>query len=469
MTLRPKIKAAFVAAAFTLLLDGCRPDTDVTGHGSGGSSAGGSSAGGSGAANGSSSTGTTGGATGSSTGFANGGSSGSGTGGSASSGTGTTAGSPTDAGVCFAVPRDTLETSTDYGASIGDDGMGNAGDLDGDGMLDLVVGGHMSGVPGFYAFFGLPDGGLSASTTAYFPEDGAELENPILLADLDGDGRAELLYVGGSGIEIASCAGRQLQQRGAAIESYSALPTALAVGDLDRDGIADIVDGEPTALGYVVSVFLGEGDGGYSTPIPLGTVPQDEQGYLPSTLFLVDLNQDGFLDVVGAAAPSSQLGVLLHESDGGYRTSAQSFPGPVTAAVKPRNGGAPDLVVAFDTGDAGSAAGVVQILANNGDGTFAQGAAYFVPNNAEQLLVWDFDGDCVPDIAVASNGCPATPGLSVLFGNSGGGFARPLTLSTPFAAGPLTILGPAASPHALATAPLCGQGAVVVYGDASQP
>ena len=231
-----------------------------------------------------------------------------------------------------------------------------------------------------------------------------------------------------------------------------------AVGDLDQDGIPDVVDGETTDETdevYTVTAFWGLGAGKFSEGTSIATFSVVLGSTPPGTMLLSDLNQDGFPDlVVVPGSGVSQIAVLLRQSSGGYTTSLYTFPGPVIAATLPRSGAAPDLVAAY-TGATGP---TVQVLSNAGDGTFSMGPTYPVPNLAEAIVVGDFNGDCLPDVAVsAPASCGPTGGsLYVFFGLADGGLQTARSLPPhKGAGGNLATLGPVSSPRALANSVGC--------------
>jgi hypothetical protein len=253
--------------------------------------------------------------------------------------------------------------------------------------------------------------------------------------------------------------------------SYLPVITSLSrslkdVGDLNQDRIPDVLVGRKTDSGVVIDAFLGIGGGEFSPAVELTSL-QDRQGsfdFPTATVFLSDLNQDGFPDVVAAGYGSRNVWTLLHMADGGYQASAYAFPAQVVVAAVPRVGAAPDLVAGYNPSpDFGE--GVVQLLLNAGDGTFCMGTSMSVPNLANALSVSDFNGDCLPDIAVSSYGCNRS-GTAVVYGGPDG-FGN-LALSLAPTAGLLTLLGPTSNPRALASDAACfGQEALVVFGDAS--
>jgi len=68
---------------------------------------------------------------------------------------------------------------------------------------------------------------------------------------------------------------------------------SIALGDLDNDGILDMAVGHPTG----VRLFIGDGDASFS-PAPYAWPTAPEAGALISGVLLVDLDDDGDLDVL---------------------------------------------------------------------------------------------------------------------------------------------------------------------------
>jgi len=376
---------------------------------------------------------------------------------SSSTGTGTTGGPPPDAGACMGTGSN-LQSVASYlkGEPLG---ISNSADFNGDGLLDLVAGEDNF----WYLLLGLADGGVSPTV---LPIGG--LGSSLVAADVNGDGWPDILNPRSNGIDVLLNVGGRLAMGQALIDSPSlGSGSVLAVADLNQDGIPDIV-----AAFSAMNAFIGLRDGGFSAPIYLTTLPvKGQYPDAPARLFVSDLNQDGFPDIGGVAHSGQQLEVLIHQSDGGYRNAYYTFPSPIAVAPVPRAGSAPDLVVAYDSESGAAAPGVVQLLVNAGDGTFSLGPRYDVPNFAENLSVSDFNGDCLPDVAVGANGCyQENGGISVLFGDSDGGFGQLQPLPVPLGeAGPLTTLGPVSNPRALAAWALCSGGDdLTVFGDPSR-
>jgi hypothetical protein len=364
-----------------------------------------------------------------------------------------------DAGACTGVVSN-LQSAQGYVPSGGGYGMANSADFNGDGLLDVLVAGTMqsTGDWGFVLLFGLSDGGLSSPI--FYPEGLPTAEGPLVAADVNGDGRPDVLCLGPDGIDILLNVGGTLTANQPLITTENGSIEAIAVGDLNGDRIPDVIVGLSANSRFLVNTFAGLGDGKFGQGVTVASLSGVDQTFLPATLFISDLNQDGLPDIVTAAYGGSQLGVLLQEVDGGYHEVTYDFPYPVNATALPRAGGAPDLVVGYDD--------AAQLLANTGDGSFVRGPTFSLSNGASFFAISDFNGDCIPDVAVGGYG-GSGEGASVLFGSADGGFSLPQSLPT-HGAGPLTVLGPVSNPQALAAAIVCCDSFdLVVYGGGTPP
>ena len=180
-----------------------------------------------------------------------------------------------------------------------------AGDIDGDGKMDLVVAGNVSslgdaatGEAGVHNLIGDGQGGFGPPRLV---PDIAWTSRPIL-ADLNGDDRPDLVTVQPSSIVAVLLN----DGHGAFLPpvSYQSGGTfsSVAVGDLDGDGRPDVaVSG---AAG--VNVLVNAGDGTFGPPVNVMTASA-------GLIAIGDLDSDGRLDLT-VATSRTNVGVLINET-----------------------------------------------------------------------------------------------------------------------------------------------------------
>ena len=308
-------------------------------------------------------------------------------------------------------------------------------DVNGDGKLDLVVVANQAGCNSCGAvsvLLGKGDGTFQAAVS--YGSGGSDADS-VVVADINGDGKPDLVVMnqafcgvlcGNGQVGVLLGNGDGTFQTAVIYDSGAYLGYSVAVADVNGDGKLDLVVANGSTsrcLSCGVSTFgvlLGNGNGTFK---PVVTHDLFADGGLPMSLAVADLNADGKPDLIvtsqcnpGCSGPS--LSVLLGNGNGTFQEPVIYSFGLAAAAlvaVADVNGdGKPDLVVA-SVG--------VSVLLGNGDGTF-RGPVNYASGayDSEAVAVADVNGDGKPDLVVASlcavskncNGASVRGAVSVL-------------------------------------------------------
>jgi hypothetical protein len=193
------------------------------------------------------------------------------------------------------------------------------------------------------------------------------------------------------------------------------LPAALAVADVDGDGKPDLVVANGNNdLGGAASVLIGNGNGTFKPKVDFAT------GGFPGAIAVADVNKDGKLDIVVTSGTDSVASVLLGNGNGTFQDRvdyALGLPGmavAVAVAVVDVNRDGKLDIVAADT-----ETNRAFVLLNKGDGTFQDAVDYLVSTRPQSLAVTDVTGDGKPDVVTGDFDANA---MSVLAGNGDGTF-----------------------------------------------
>ena len=247
-------------------------------------------------------------------------------------------------------------------------------------------------------------------------------------------------------------------------------PNFVAIADVNGDGKPDLLVANecatlPSCPNGIVGVLLGNGDGTFQPAASLYS-----GGYWAYAIAVADLNGDGHPDLVianfsanGTGSGDGALGVLLGNGDGTFQPAATYDAGGVTAtsvAIADVNGdGKPDLIVANEcTSQTSCKHGVVAVLLGNGDGTFKKAVRHPAGIAPDSVVVADVNGDGKPDIVVlnsCANSKCANGTVDVLLGNGNGTFQKAVAYDSG-----------GAFPNMVAVADLMGDGKLdVVVGN----
>lgn len=261
--------------------------------------------------------------------------------------------------------------------------------------------------------------------------------NGIAAADFNADGDVDLAVTSTATIGPAAVVflgkGDGTFATGMAYAS-TAIGASIAAGDINADGRPDLII--PNTMEGTLSLLLNTGSGQFAIPVDLPA------GNQPMAVAVVDLNHDGHADLAVADRGGNSLLVFRYNPAGGAFLPAVTFmagisPSWIAAGDLDVDGDA-DLVITNEGQANETTTDTVSVMLNNGNGTFATARNYLAGVNPRCVAVGDFDGDGLPDLAVANYGVStATSGAAVLLNNGAGSFAAPVLY--PAGSGPQAV------------------------------
>src|SRR6266704_3113392 len=217
---------------------------------------------------------------------------------------------------------------------------------------------------------------------------------------------------------------------------------SVAVADVNGDGkldllVANFCTATPCGGDGTVGVLLGNGDGTFQP-----AVTYDSGGQNAVSIAVADVNSDGKPDAVvtdncvTSTCDAGAVGVLLGNGDGTFQAAVNYTSGglsPSSVVVGDVNGdGKPDLLVGnIYMGNGNYSRGSVGLLLGNGDGTFLGPVSFDSGGEyAYGVAAGDINGDGKLDLFVA-NFCAdstcASGGVAVFLGKGDGSFQPVVT------------------------------------------
>jgi hypothetical protein len=307
-------------------------------------------------------------------------------------------------------------------------------DLRQDGTADLIIANAQNNTVG--VMLGNGDGTFQAPVTYGVGHNPQE----VIVVDLLNDGVLDLVAVNLDDRTLSVLMGNgdgtfQAAQTITLNAPSNFAPVRVVAGDLEHNGNIDLVvlERDNNGQGSGLMILHGNGDGTFNEDPVQRIVPRVNDPTGRITFKAADLRNNGNLDLILATPQAGSAVVFLGNGDGtfgpqqGVRLGTDSNDGVTSMALVDLTGnGVLDMVVSvfnFFRNDN------VIVAMGNGDGTFQAAVRYHVAGAATSVVVADFNGDGIPDVAVTEwgllGGAHNGDSLSVILGLGDGTFGPP--------------------------------------------
>ncbi len=323
-------------------------------------------------------------------------------------------------------PEPAFAAATSYATDINPESVA-IGDVNGDGHPDIVT--ANSGYDNVTVLLGTGTGafelGIPYSVSTVGEPNGTQPVS-VALGDVDGDGHPDIVTAdSGTTTEGLAWGVSILTNKGDGsfgtprVLPAGANPLSVALGDLDGDGVADIVTANGGAEAPVALFSRDD----FAAPVSLGGGAQ----MVPVFVTLSDVDDDGLLDVV--TANNSYDAVSIYLNVGGTLSSlpvvlSNDINYAESAALGDVNGdGLTDIVASM------GGANMAGLWLGTGNGAFIWSSNYelYTDEYPTAISLGDFNDDDYLDIVTANGG---TDDVTVLLGNGDATFGYPFAFAT---------------------------------------
>lgn len=254
----------------------------------------------------------------------------------------------------------------------------------------------------------------------------------IVASDLNKDGKADFVIACGEARTLTIFTGRgdgQFDITPGSPLKLSYAPNEIVIGDMNRDGNADLVVGSHDS--YSILVLMGDGKAKFDTASSASVIMRN--GSHPHThgLAITEINGDGYPDIVTANSSDDDVSVMLSNGSGGFSASRGSpfavSPAPYPPTIGDVNGDRhPDIVSTTSE----RSKQVVTVLTGDGRGHFMREDIPLRTPSPWYVAIGDINKDNIADLVMTHS---ERSELTVLTGRGNGKFTE--VTGSPFTLG----------------------------------